>query len=761
MMAVLALLETVFAKTLLLSAMASVLILLLLAVRRLLRNRISPDWLYLLWLPLLLRLLLPWTPASPVSVFNLLPLESHLELGQTDANGTLDWGRLMIPRTLVPSSPGESLPNSSAPASLSRETPLSPSILQEAGEAPAAANPTADDPVIGATRIPFPAFTVAAMLWLAGCGALLTAMAVTGLRFRARIGSDAATPSPDIQRLFEECRREMKVTRPIALLQTDRVGVPTLFGPFRLKLLLPISCWQTLRIEEVRHIFLHELAHVKRRDIPLNLIAGLLLAAHWFNPFLHSALRLMREDQETACDALAMTRLAPGERKEYGLTILKLAERLASPLLLIEAARMSTSRKELRRRMTLIAKPRQGSLASTLAGLAALLVLTGCTLTGAKLSGTQSPVSAAASSVPPSGPSASAAPTAASASEDTLTLQSGKYTLTVKPVDSSSLGMDHSFTIKTGDQEQAYLWRYGGAGATPSLEEADVTGDGQPEIVVHVPIGSGTGVSVHDVHILRADTLQELPVQDPIEALNKRIRSSITVHEDHTDVDVELDGKHVSRVYTYGKSSWGNGVGFGSIVSYDVADGRLRSLLAGQASMSEFPVQVVVEYDHSLKLQAAALSYGGNFSLPLREEAIREQLKRKLPVQDWTLSKDREGVHYTVSFPAPTDGGEALILKVNPLTGTVHDQTSGSPLFNLVNEEAPSLYELTNGTKYQAALQGLIQPLLKAAGLKPAAADDGFAGFEGDGSVLLDVVQDGKAFTVKLDPFVGQWEVKP
>lgn len=70
-----------FVKVVSLSAMASVLTLLILAARFLFKDRLKPAWTYLLWIPLIVRLAIPWAPESAFSIFNLLPLEK--ELAQT------------------------------------------------------------------------------------------------------------------------------------------------------------------------------------------------------------------------------------------------------------------------------------------------------------------------------------------------------------------------------------------------------------------------------------------------------------------------------------------------------------------------------------------------------------------------------------------------------------------------------------------------------------------------------------------------------
>lgn len=56
--------------------MASILIVLVLILQFLLRNKIEARWKYWLWLPVAIRLLLPWAPESSLSLYNVLSLEA-------------------------------------------------------------------------------------------------------------------------------------------------------------------------------------------------------------------------------------------------------------------------------------------------------------------------------------------------------------------------------------------------------------------------------------------------------------------------------------------------------------------------------------------------------------------------------------------------------------------------------------------------------------------------------------------------------------
>src|SRR5512137_1259538 len=52
---------------------ASVVVVLVLGLQWLLRDRLSPRWRHALWLLVMLRLLMPWSIESGVSIFNALP----------------------------------------------------------------------------------------------------------------------------------------------------------------------------------------------------------------------------------------------------------------------------------------------------------------------------------------------------------------------------------------------------------------------------------------------------------------------------------------------------------------------------------------------------------------------------------------------------------------------------------------------------------------------------------------------------------------
>ena len=161
----------------------------------------------------------------------------------------------------------------------------------------------------------------------------------------------------------------------IRLAETDLVKSPALYGLVRLRLLLPTGMLSQFNAAELRHIFLHELAHVKRRDMGILWLVTLCKILHWFNPVLWFGFRRMAADRELACDELALSHAGERDCSPYGETILKLLEFYARPAAAVPGLMGILEEKDqMRRRITMIAKFKQPSRWSALAPLLLLVV---------------------------------------------------------------------------------------------------------------------------------------------------------------------------------------------------------------------------------------------------------------------------------------------------------------------------------------------------------------------------------------------------
>ena len=349
------------------SLQACLLIVVILLVQRALGDRLVPRWRSALWLLLLVRLALPWLPESHVSIYNVLPFAG---------------GRATTPGHYETPSPTAL---TGAGAALHGESAISIPIADAPAQTERAISPTT--PVSARRALVAPVATFLPMLlpfaWLAGvlvvlgC-AIAQSHALSRAIRRHRFVTDHGTLA-----LLEDCKQESGIHSYLAVVETEHVRSPALFGIIRPRLLLPAGTLATLGREQLRHVFLHELAHLQRHDIAVNWLMTALLALHWFNPLVWYAFARMRADRELACDALALSHARPEESREYGLTFVHLLERYTQPRRLPSLAGVLEKQSDMKRRIAMIARfPQISGLHPAFVGLL-FLALGTVTLTGA------------------------------------------------------------------------------------------------------------------------------------------------------------------------------------------------------------------------------------------------------------------------------------------------------------------------------------------------------------------------------------------
>jgi TonB family protein len=97
---------------------------------------------------------------------------------------------------------------------------------------------------------------------------------------------------------------------------------PAVVGGWRSLIVLPEDFRERYSRGERRLVLAHEVAHLRRGDIPAQALATALRCVFWFNPLLHLAAGWFRFDQELACDATVLARFPRG-RARYGNAMLK------------------------------------------------------------------------------------------------------------------------------------------------------------------------------------------------------------------------------------------------------------------------------------------------------------------------------------------------------------------------------------------------------------------------------------------------------
>ena len=163
-------------------------------------------------------------------------------------------------------------------------------------------------------------------LWLAGIVFLLGRVAAAELGLRQELRRVRPVTDARVLGVWDECVEAVGRTMRPDLAEVGGIPSPVLLGVIRPRVLLPEGLAPRLTDQELRHIFVHELVHHRRRDILVNWLGALLNMVHWFNPLVWWSARRLVEAQELACDAAAMGRLRTEEPTAYGRTLVRVLE---------------------------------------------------------------------------------------------------------------------------------------------------------------------------------------------------------------------------------------------------------------------------------------------------------------------------------------------------------------------------------------------------------------------------------------------------
>lgn len=346
------------------SAKVSVLIILLLLVKTVLKKKIGAHLNYLLWFIVIAGLLLPWTPHSSFSLYNLTNLETQKVYPATLTDNT---------QTLPRSGLVKAGSISGAMGSLLDQIDVvqNPPVLFSIYEAQT-------------SIVTFPFIhKLLFFIWLMGVVAFITAIGLVNRRFGRRLKGQFVV-NAKVYASFVETKSRLSIKAEIPLIQSTAVKSPSLFGLFRPRLLIPADILDEFTSEQLSHVFMHELLHFKRRDILINWLAQGLLVLHWFNPILWYAFYRLREDQEIACDAKTIESIGLKDAKEYAFTLIKLAESNVRMPNIVSLAGLLGSGSQIRRRITMIKVNRKMPIIWALLVVALAAIISFITLTNAK-----------------------------------------------------------------------------------------------------------------------------------------------------------------------------------------------------------------------------------------------------------------------------------------------------------------------------------------------------------------------------------------
>lgn len=164
-------------------------------------------------------------------------------------------------------------------------------------------------------------FYAIALFWLAG--AIATVLKFGERTFRIRREKERCFPCKMyVQKIFEDCKRELGIRRSIEVLQGYRIQIPMTAGMLKPCVFLPV---EDMEEEQLKTCIYHELTHYKKHDIFWNYIACLMVCIHWYCPWIRTVFRKNDEWSEVICDLSTIGYV--GSAKRYFTTIFEMSQK--------------------------------------------------------------------------------------------------------------------------------------------------------------------------------------------------------------------------------------------------------------------------------------------------------------------------------------------------------------------------------------------------------------------------------------------------
>lgn len=295
----------------------SALILAVLLVRAIFKNRVPKRMVYTLWLVVLVKLCLPGTLVS----LPVLPAEEAAAPVQ----------RVELPAQPLPAQqPARAVTQPQTPV----QQPVSPA--QEAAEAPAK---------------PLTAMQIFQIVWAGGSALLGLWLFGTWLVFTVRL---------------HKSRRFLGRHGRTRIYISSTVKSPCLAG------LVPAVYLteDVLQTAETELILRHELTHLRHLDHLWSFCRTAAVIAYWWNPFIWLAAICSKRDAELACDEAVAAGLSDAQRLVYARAILAQAPR--------KAAALSLAGPPVRERILFLTKKQRTSALCVILAVLLVVSATGC-----------------------------------------------------------------------------------------------------------------------------------------------------------------------------------------------------------------------------------------------------------------------------------------------------------------------------------------------------------------------------------------------
>lgn len=339
------------------SLLSSAAMLLVLAVRGIIGARLRTRWTLLLWTFVLVRLLLPVTMNSPVHFVNVWETVPHSAA------------------VFEPYNEGAAV-SSAAPDTAFAADAYAPDAEGETEATVQVQQPAAEAAVqVQSVWAKIRVWGICFAVWLTGAAFFFAYHLYRLAAFRRKTAGGREITDPHIRRLLEQNSEKLGIKRRIKIVECEMVSVPGVMGVFRSVVLLPKGLADAADAQKLEMVFLHELCHVKRRDLIKRYVWLIARTLHWFNPLVWIAYRAYMDDVETACDEMAMRQLSQEGVCTYSQALVEVVKSINRKAVEPVSISLCKNKSKLGKRVENMMKPKRKTMGATIAAVLLICVM--------------------------------------------------------------------------------------------------------------------------------------------------------------------------------------------------------------------------------------------------------------------------------------------------------------------------------------------------------------------------------------------------
>lgn len=339
---------------------SSLLIGMLIVMRRLCRNRISRRLQYALWLLAAVRLLMPVTLfENPFNIMNrMYPAAQRIAEWAADSEAFSKAALFLSSKEQIlhkntEDSKQEVLPiQETTGTDQTEEQPFTQHIQENSS--PESSSPDLKASVTLTESCPLPgkpgtiseresagSFSLEHLLriiWYTGMTAMAVWTVTISLLYRLRLSRK---------------RKYLGREGLIRIYVSENAGTPCLTGILYPVIYLTPGCVRTQK--HLEYAIAHELTHYRHGDHIWTFVRSLCLITYWFHPLVWIGVRLAARDCELACDEGVLRLLGENRAQEYGCTLIEMAASFRRPWMFSCETSMASGKRELKERIAHIA----------------------------------------------------------------------------------------------------------------------------------------------------------------------------------------------------------------------------------------------------------------------------------------------------------------------------------------------------------------------------------------------------------------------